>query len=335
MTTTRTHPNASHDTARDADGRGPDGLEIVGLSVRIPLPGTPRRWVHAAHEVTLSFPPGEVTAIVGESGCGKSVLALAATGLLPAGTRTRGSIRTGQSDVLAADERELALLRGAAIGLVPQSAATHLTPVRTIGSTVAEALSRHGRASTPGAITALLDSVQLPADTARRYPHEISGGMAQRVLVALTCALEPPVLVGDEPTSALDADSAAVVLQHLRDRADQGSTVLLITHDLIAARDWADRVAVMYAGRILEHGPARTVLTRPAHDYTAALLAALPENGLVPPPGSPSSLVDPDPTGCAWHTRVGQPCAAEPLRPLDEHHLVACGAAADGPEQRC
>lgn len=302
-----------------------DGLDIVGLSIRIPLPGTPRRWVHAAHDVHLSFAAGEVTAVVGESGCGKSVLALAATGLLPAGTQTRGSISTRGIDVLAADERELGRLRGRRIGLVPQSATTHLTPVRTIGSTVAETLSHHGRPATPGAVSALLASVHLPGDTAQRYPHEVSGGMAQRVLVALTCALEPAVLIADEPTSALDPDSAAVVLEHLRDRGDRGGTVLLITHDLTAARRCADRVAVMYAGRILECGPAGVVLTRPAHDYTRALLAALPENGLVAPPGSPSSLVDPDQERCAWHTRVGVACAAETLRPLDEHHLVACG----------
>lgn len=305
-----------------------DGLDVAGLSVRIPLPGTPRRWVHPARDINLSFAAGEVTAIVGESGCGKSVLALAATGLLPGGTQTRGSIRTGETDVLAAQERELARLRGTRIGLIPQSAPTHLTPVRTIGSTVAETLARHRRPATPGAVAELLASVRLPAETARRYPHEISGGMAQRVLVALTCALEPAVLVADEPTSALDADSAALVLQHLRDRADRGGTVLLITHDLTAARGTADRVAVMYAGRILEYGPAGVVLRRPAHDYTRALIAALPENGLVAPPGSPSSLVDPDPDVCAWHTRVAVPCGGDSLQPLDEHHLVACGSVA-------
>lgn len=301
-----------------------DGLALINVSIRIPLPGTPRRWVYPARGINLSFPAGAVTAIVGESGCGKSVLALAATGLLPAGTQTRGSIRTAGVDVLSATERELARLRGRRIGLIPQSATTHLTPVRTIGSTVAESLSLHGQPSSRASVTTLLSSVHLPTDTAQRYPHEVSGGMAQRVLVALTCALQPAVLLADEPTSALDRRSASLVLRQLRAQADRGAAVALITHDLVAARKHADRVAVMYAGQILESGPASVVLRDPAHDYTRALLAALPENGLHPPPGAPSSLVDPDPEACAWHARTGTPCTTAPLRPVGPDHLVAC-----------
>lgn len=302
-----------------------DGLALVDVSIRIPLPGTPRRWVYPARGINLSFPAGAVTAIVGESGCGKSVLALASTGLLPAGTQTRGAICTAGLNVLSATERELTRLRGRRIGLIPQSAATHLTPVRTIGSTVAESLSLHGQPSSRASVTALLSGVELPADTAQRYPHEVSGGMAQRVLVALTCALRPTVLVADEPTSALDPHSASLVQERLRAQADRGAAVVLITHDLVAARNNADRVAVMYAGQIVESGPAGVVLRDPAHDYTRALLAALPENGLQPPPGTPSSLVDPDPETCAWHVRTGTPCTAEPLRPVGPDHLVACG----------
>ncbi|USQ81611.1 ABC transporter ATP-binding protein [Ornithinimicrobium faecis] len=300
------------------------GLDLVDVSIRIPLPGTPRRWVYPARDITLSFPAGAITAIVGESGCGKSVLALAATGLLPASSQTSGSILADGVDVLGATERELAAIRGRAVGLVPQSAATHLTPVRTIGSTLAESLAFHGLPAAAADVIDLLRSVELPPDTRQRYPHEVSGGMAQRVLVALTCALEPSVLVADEPTSALDARSAALVRERLRAQADRGAAVVLITHDLVAARGIADRVAVMYAGQILEVGPAPVVLRDPAHDYTRALLAALPENGLVPPQGTPSSLVDPDPQVCLWHARIGVPCDGAPLRSAGVDHLAAC-----------
>lgn len=327
----------------------PAGVDLVDVSVRIPLPGTPRRWVHPARDINLSFPAGEITAIVGESGCGKSVLALATTALLPAGSQTRGSIRVGDLDLLAATERELTTVRGRGVGLVPQSPVTHLTPVRTIGSTVAESLAHHGLPASTADVTDLLAGVDLPPDTRQRYPHEVSGGMAQRVLVGLACALEPSVLVADEPTSALDDRSAALVLARLRAEADRGAAVVLITHDLVSARSTADQVAVMYAGQILESGPAAVVLREPAHDYTRALLAALPENGLVPPPGTPSSLVDPVPGICAWHTRIGTACTAAPPRPVGidqpvggdqtdgiEHpvdqpvgarHLAACGSA--------
>ncbi|PRZ43146.1 peptide/nickel transport system ATP-binding protein [Antricoccus suffuscus] len=304
------------------------GMELVDLSIRIPLPGTPRRWVYPARDISLPFHAGSITAIVGESGCGKSVLALAAMGLLPAGTQTSGSIFARDIDVLAATESELRNVRGRGVGLIPQSAATHLTPVRTIGSTMAESLAIHGFPARPIDIAHLLRTVELDAETARRYPHEVSGGMAQRVLIALTCALEPTILVADEPTSALDADTAALVRRQLRDQANRGAAVVLITHDLVAARAAADHVAVMYAGQILETGPARVALRAPAHDYTRALLAALPENGLIPPPGTPSSLVDPHPAVCPWHQRVGVSCSAASLSAVGADHLVACDSAA-------
>jgi len=297
------------------------GLRLSDVHVRIPLPGRPRRWVHAATEVDLEVRPGRVTAVVGESGCGKSVLALAMLGLLPAGTRTSGRIDHRGVDLLGAREAELRALRGRRIGLVPQSAVTHLNPVRTVGATVAESLRVHGLPADTDVVDGLLADVGLPAGTAGRYPHELSGGMAQRVLVAMTVALRPDVLVADEPTSALDPDSGRLVLRALADQARAGAAVLLITHDLVAAREVADAVAVMYAGRLLEVGPADRVLRAPVHDYTQALLAALPENGLRPAPGVPSSLVDPPPGQCAWHRRVGVACVPGHR---DEESSVAC-----------
>ncbi len=306
-----------------------DGLVLDRLHVHIPLPGTPRRWVHAARDLTLHAPAGSITAVVGESGCGKSVLGLAAMGLLPGGTRVSGSIGIDGRNLLELDERELARVRGAGVGLVPQSAATHLTPVRTVGSVMAESLRHHDLPHGPTAIDALLRHVQLPSHVRDDYPHELSGGMAQRVLVALTVALGPTVLIADEPTSALDDATGRIVLDMLRAHADSGHAVVLITHDLAAARSVADRVAVMYAGELLEVGPADTVLRQPAHDYSRALLAALPENGLVPPPGSPSSLVDPSPDVCAWHLRAGITCDHRRLAPWRPGHDLACRPEGD------
>lgn len=300
------------------------GLDFRDVSIRIPLPGRPRRWVYPAHRLNLRLAAGEVTAIVGESGCGKSVLALAALGLLPPGTQTSGSIRLGDTEVLGASEDALRAVRGQRIGLVPQSAATHLTPVRTVVATLAETLRVHGRPAGRAVITDLLADFGLAADTAERYPHELSGGMAQRVLVAMTVALGPEVIVADEPTSALDPDTTSTVLDALAAQKRSGAAVLLITHDLVAASRVADRVAVMYAGRFLEIGPAGIVLASPAHDYSQALLAALPHNGFRPPPGLPSSLVEPDQHVCAWHARAGVPCPATPLQEMGGGHQLAC-----------
>lgn len=304
--------------------RRASGLLFDDVSVRIPLPGTPRRWVHAARGLRLHAPAGQVTAVVGESGCGKSVLALAAMGLLPSGTRTAGAIAFADLDLLAPDEAVLATVRGSRVGLVPQSPITHLTPVRTVGSQLAETLRTHGHPAATSDVGDLLGRVGLDVDDQRRYPHELSGGMAQRAQVALTLALEPDVVLADEPTSALDAASAEVVLDLLAARARQGAAVVLVTHDLRAARRVADRVAVMYAGELLEVGPASEVLDHPRHDYSAALLAALPENGLRPPPGSPSSLVDPPEGRCAWHHRVGRECHHQPLAEVTPGTWVAC-----------
>lgn len=300
------------------------GLLLRDLHVRIPLPGRPRRWVHAARGVTLQAPAGAVTAVVGESGCGKSILGLAAASLLPAGTRVAGAIEHQGLDLLHASEQQLAGVRGAQVGLVPQSAATHLNPVRTIGSVMAESLRHHRRPCQAIDIATLLVDVGLDPRVADSFPHELSGGMAQRALVALTLALDPTVVVADEPTSALDSASGEMVQHLLRRHADAGAAVVLITHDLQVARSLADRVAVMYAGELLEVGPVGAVLRDPLHDYTRAVLASLPENGLAAPPGGPSSLVDPEPTLCAWHHRAGVLCDHAPLREVTPGHLAAC-----------
>lgn len=298
-------------------------VHVRELEVRLPV--ADGRYVHAAGGIDLDVPAGTITAVVGESGSGKSVLGLALLGLLPAGARVRGRVVVDGHPITDLDDRALTGIRGRVIGHIPASARTHLLPTATVGALYRRVLRVHGRPATRGDIIDLLAGVDLAPSVADAYPHELSGGMAARAACALTLALRPNVVVADEPTGALDDESAATVLAALRDRADAGATVLLITHDLLQARAVADRVAVLYAGRFVETGPTSAVWDDPAHDYTRALLDALPERGLVPPPGAPTSLIDLDPDRCAWHDRVGQPCPGDPrLSPIGPERQVAC-----------
>lgn len=288
-------------------------LAVRDLTVRFPLPGrrrAPRRVVHAATDVSFDLHAGRVLALVGESGCGKSVLASALLRLLPGNAVVTGSAVLGGSrpvDVLTADERVVGReVRGRRVALVPQSAATSLTPVRTARSQLEETV----RELTPGVdprarADELADRVGLAPHQLDLFPHELSGGMAQRVVVALALAGDPAVVLADEPTAGLDRPLADRTLQLLRTVADAGCAVLLITHDLgglLRAPEVADDLAVMYASRLMETGPAAAVLAAPAHDYTRDLLGALPAGGLVPIPGHPPELTD-LPAGCAYHAR--------------------------------
>ncbi|WP_066465778.1 ATP-binding cassette domain-containing protein [Sanguibacter suarezii] len=292
---------AASTSAAPAPRTGPpssSGLRISSLTVRLPLPGG--KVVHAASDIDLEVAPGTVTALVGESGCGKSILASAVMNMLPAGARHSGTVTVGTGhdalDVFAAEP-----FRGRRVGLVPQSAATHLTPVRTARSQLAETIRLLGTARTPDE---LARRVGLDPDALDCYPHELSGGMAQRVAIAGALAGDPDVIVADEPTASLDRALTDHVLAVLRDCADAGAAVLLITHDLasLLRTDVADAVAVMYASRLMEAGPARAVLEDPLHDYTRDLLAALPSRGLHPIPGSPPVLTD-LPEECVYHLR--------------------------------
>ncbi|MFE5336748.1 dipeptide/oligopeptide/nickel ABC transporter permease/ATP-binding protein [Isoptericola sp. NPDC056573] len=271
-------------------------VRVRGLTLRLPAGG---RWVHAATDVDLTLRAGEITALVGEAGCGKSVLASALCGLLPPGTRATGSVRVAGDELLGAPERRWRDLRGRVVGLSMQSAAASFTPVRTVGAQLAETLAALGAASEDPESTVpdLLARVGLRPDDGDRYPHELSGGMAQRAALAAALAGDPAVLLADEPTAGLDPELAAQVLGLLREVADAGTAVLLVTHDLQALETSgvADRLAVMYAGRVVEEGGTGAVLRAPRHDYTAALLGALPSRGLVPVPGTPPELTDLDP----------------------------------------
>ncbi|MFF4113310.1 dipeptide ABC transporter ATP-binding protein [Streptomyces sp. NPDC001714] len=255
-------------------------LEIRGLSVSYRTRGGT---VPAVRGVDLDVWPGQVTAVVGESGSGKSTTAHAVTRLLAAnGTIDAGTVRFGRHDLATLSEAELRTVRGAQIGLVPQDPTVSLNPVKRIGEQVAEVLRIHGLATRRGAAAeavAVLDRAGLPdaAVRARQYPHELSGGMRQRALIAVAIAAKPRLIIADEPTSALDVTVQRVILDHLQHLTEEsGTAILLVTHDLGVAADRAQRLVVMEQGKVVEAGETRAVLADPQHEYTRRLLAAAP-----------------------------------------------------------
>ncbi|MEI5526017.1 ABC transporter ATP-binding protein [Streptomyces brasiliscabiei] len=285
------------------------------------MPGGRR--VAAVTDVDFEVAAGECLVLIGESGCGKSVLASALLGLLPGNARTRGEARLGELELLGADERTLArTVRGRLIGLVPQSPAAHLTPVRTIRSqleeTVAALTGVRGRAAVREAAETAAGRAAFPADHLDRYPHELSGGLAQRAATALALVGDAPLLLADEPTTGLDRDLVDRTVDELRRHVDTrtGRALLVITHDLAAAARIADRVAVMYAGRIVELTDAVTFFGTPGprHPYSRGLLDALPDRAFTPVPGMPPELGD-LPDGCAFAARCDRAddrCATPP-----------------------
>jgi peptide/nickel transport system ATP-binding protein len=245
--------------------------------------GRGREAVRALDAVDLAVEPGETVAVVGESGSGKSTLAAAVLGLLPPTGEVSGSIEVGGHQVVAAKERTLRAVRGRVAALVPQDPAVGLNPTLRIGRQVAEAVRRREPAvpgrSVDAEVIAALEAAGLddPVLRARQYPHELSGGMRQRVLIGAALAARPQLLIADEPTSALDVTVQKRILDHLeRLVAERGISLLLITHDLGVAADRADRVLVMRAGRLVESGPAAQILVSPRTDYTRALIRAAP-----------------------------------------------------------
>ena len=297
-------------------------LEVRGLTTEfVSQRGGVRRVVRAADGVSFDIARGEILALAGESGSGKSVTALSILRMVPPpGRILSGSILFEGRDLLALDEPELRRVRGARIGFVFQEPMTALNPVFTVGDQIAEALEVHGIATGAAArarAVGLLDAVRIPepARRARDFPHQLSGGMRQRVLIAAAMACRPPLVVADEPTTALDATIQADILDLLLGlRQAMGLSLLLITHDVGIVARVADRVAVMYAGRIVEIGPAASVLVSPQHPYTRGLLASVP--GRTPGtrleaiPGAVPDLAT-LPPGCAFAPRCSdrfEPC---------------------------
>jgi ABC-type dipeptide/oligopeptide/nickel transport system ATPase component len=237
----------------------------------------------AVDDVSFSIARGETLGLVGESGSGKSVTAFSILRLLqPPGRITAGRVMFEGRDLLTLSEGEMRGVRGAGISLIFQEPMTALNPVMRVGDQIAEALVVHGKASRAAArarAVELLEAVKIP-DAVRRvrdYPHQLSGGMRQRVMIAIALACRPPLVIADEPTTALDVTIQAQVLELLRElKARYNLALLLITHDFGVIAEMADHVAVMYKGALVEHGSVREVLRHPSHDYTRTLLAAVP-----------------------------------------------------------
>jgi oligopeptide/dipeptide ABC transporter ATP-binding protein len=300
--------------------------------------------VSAVDGISFDVMENEVLAVVGESGSGKSVTSLAVMGLLPRTARITGEVYFRGRPILGLDDRALSKLRGAKIAMVFQDALTALDPVYTVGHQIAEAIEVHNdyaKDELRRRVIESLDLVGIPNAKARydQYPHEFSGGMRQRAMIAMAIANDPDVLIADEPTTALDVTIQAQVLDVLeRVQQAQRSAIVLITHDLGVVAGIADRVLVMYAGREVEMASVNDAFYTPRHPYTLALLAALPrvdrvdrDSRLYRIPGQPPSLIH-VPPGCAFHPRcelakLPDPCAMQrpELREIDGvGHRAAC-----------
>jgi oligopeptide/dipeptide ABC transporter ATP-binding protein len=329
-------------------------LQVEALCTEFATPSGP---VTAVDRVSFVVRAGETLCIVGESGCGKSVTALSILRLVasPPGRIAGGRILFGGRDILALSETEMEALRGNEIGMIFQEPMTSLNPLYTIGKQIAEAIALHQGLAPRAAMERAIDmlrrvSIPDPERRAYSYPHQLSGGMRQRVMIAMALSCAPKVLIADEPTTALDVTIQAQILDLIRDQQDRlGTAVLLITHDMGVVAENADRVVVMYAGRKVEEAPVAELFNNPAHPYTRGLLGSLPRldeaahagaerprlteiKGMVP------SLLK-MPQGCRFAPRCGLADARchRDSPPLSEHrnpdHLVACwhaGAVAEG-----
>ncbi|HEX3622257.1 MAG TPA: ABC transporter ATP-binding protein [Acidimicrobiales bacterium] len=318
-------------------------LSVDDLHVRF---RTDHGVVKAADGVSFAIWPDEVVGIVGESGSGKTVTALSVLRLLPATAEVTGAVTFGGRDLLTLPEADLRAVRGDRIALIFQDALAAMNPLHRVGRQVAEAIRVHHSETSRGdaarrAVELLgLVGIPTPEERARQFPQEFSGGMRQRAMIAMAMANDPDVLIADEPTTALDVTTQAQVLEVLKDvRRRTHSALVLITHDFGVVAGVADRVVVMYAGKVVESGTVEEVLLHPAHPYTKGLLASMPtldreEERLARIPGQPPSLID-VPSGCAFHPRcpyaqLPDPCASAlpELRPSP-------GAAADGHRSAC
>lgn len=309
-------------------------LEILDLHVEIP---TDDGLVRAVSGVTLSVGEGEVLGLVGESGSGKTMTVMSVLRLLPRQARVRGSIRFAGTDLLSMQERELRSVRGGQIGVTFQDPATYLNPVLRVGDQVAEVIAVHGTsADVGGEVLRVLEMVHLPrvAQVARMYPHELSGGMRQRILLAIAIAARPRLLIADEPTTALDVTIQAQILDLLRSlQKELGLAVILVTHDLGLVAEVCQRVVVMYAGKTMETADVAALFMTPEHPYTRGLMAStlgVHERRPLPAslPGAVPSLID-TPPGCVFHPRCPEAMArcatdAPPGFPVSAQHVSHC-----------
>ena len=313
-------------------------LEVKDLGVQFP---TEDGLVQAVRGVSYSLRPGEVLGIVGESGSGKSVTSLAIMGLLPASARVTGSVKFRGRELLKLGDKEFSRIRGKGIAMVFQDPMTSLDPVYKVGYQISETVRRHDKNLSAKAAKSraadLLELVGIPnaRDRADNYPHEFSGGMRQRVVIAIAMANQPDIIIADEPTTALDVTVQAQILEVLRTAMQEtGAATVLITHDLGVVAGMADRVLVMYAGRAVETGPVDGVYYNPRMPYTLGLLGSLPrldqteKQRLTPIKGSPPSMVNPPP-GCPFGPRcplhIDKCDEREPdLLEVEPGHAAAC-----------
>jgi len=322
-------------------------LNVRNLHVELPVAsGT----LHAVRGIDLSLDKGETVCIVGESGCGKSLTSLALMGLLPRTARVRADqmLFDGQ-DLTRLPERKLADLRGDRMAMIFQEPMTALNPAYSIGNQLIETLRRHRRVSTAQArdrAVHLLEKVGITAAAERlsQYPHQLSGGLRQRVMIAMALMCGPDLIIADEPTTALDVTIQAQILHLLLDlQREFGMAMLLITHDLGIVARIAHRVSVMYAGSVVESGSAQAVFGQPQHPYTIGLLDCIPVPGRTAPgsrlgsiPGTVPSLVG-DLPGCAFRSRcpVAQPQCASPVpqHPFGDTHSYRCHLTGDAPRR--
>ena len=303
--------------------------------------------VRAVEGVSFSIDKGETLALVGESGCGKSVTALSIMRLVPPpGRIVSGEVIFDGRDLLKLSEREMRRVRGGEIAMVFQDPMTSLNPVYTVGDQMVEAIKLHRGVSDKEAkeiAIEMLSKVNIPEPRVRfdEYPHQMSGGMRQRVMIAMALSCNPKLLIADEPTTALDVTTQAQILDLMRDlQGDFGMSILFISHDLGVVAEIADKVAVMYASRIVEYAGLEELFSNPKHPYTIGLLECRPRLGMPKTQKLytiPGIVPDPlnHPPGCKFHPRcpqAGERCKEEepPLTEVEDGHLVACWLYHDG-----
>ncbi|MCS7128170.1 MAG: ABC transporter ATP-binding protein [Sulfolobales archaeon] len=308
-------------------------LEVVNLKVYFyTLSGV----VRAVDDVSLSVLPGEWIGIVGESGSGKSTLAYAIAKIVPPpGRIVGGKVKFMNRDLMELNEEAMRGIRGRHIGFVFQDPLTSLDPLRTVGDQLAEVIQVHlgvGREEAIREAGELLELVNIPRDRLNYYPHQLSGGQRQRIVIAISIALRPELLIADEPTTALDVIVQDQIMDLLKEVQMKGASIMLITHDVALAAEMANRIAIMYAGEIVEYGDTRSIINAPLHPYTAGLVNSVPDlwsaKTIKSIPGFPPDLRNPSP-GCRFHPRCRQAlsiCINErpPMTIVEHDRCIAC-----------
>jgi len=304
-------------------------LEIIDLRSHFPSPDGPVRAVNA---VDLKIGENERLGLIGETGCGKTVLGMSIIRLLPPSARVEGRMIYKGQDLLDLTDEEMRRLRGKEIAMILQNPTTSLNPVLKVGEQIAEVIQLHHRCNRRDAkarAVKMLKAALIPEAERRadQYPHQLSGGMKERVMIAMGLASRPSFIIADEPTKGLDRRTKAEIVNLIRDMTS-GKSMLMITHDLAAAGEICDRIAVMYGGELLEEASTEAILNDPQHPYTQGFIRSLPSRGLHPIPGTSPSLIDP-PSGCRFHPRC--PYAMEICKrehpqmvPLNRGHSSRC-----------